>query len=148
MPAAAPPKIDDPCSTFITVGFHLNDIDQVKTRVFRTTKLYANDKEEQPPIDSFTCSHCGKLHALTVDMINGALYEHPAGYDKGAMYDQLYFGIIENEKDGAAGAGIDWRNGFSSNTEVEILGIVAPEPDPEPEPLAKEVKATTKKDSA
>ena len=109
------PKPEPNCNTFVTTGFHLDDVTSLMGAVREAVKLYAQEGVPTLP-DRFVCSHCGNVHGLTAEEVRNALFNGPGSYDFVATYDEFLalLGWPRTPED----------NSVSGNSEIEISQLV------------------------
>jgi hypothetical protein len=125
------------CNTFLTTGFHLNDLNQLKNAVFDAVRNYKASGERSWP-ELFTCSHCGQPHSVSVEEIRNALFKGPgAPLDFSAAYDE-FAAILSGMPPADAGYGD--LNGFNGNSDAEIAHVIDPSLKPEVPEVADETE--------
>lgn len=116
------------CNTFLTTGFHLEDLNKLKNLVFEAVKNYRASGIRSWP-GWFTCSHCSQPHSIAPETIRQALFKGPgAPLDFSAAYDE-FAAILSGMP--AADAGYGDLNGFNGNSDAEISHIIDPSLKPE-----------------
>jgi hypothetical protein len=112
-----------PCPGFITNGFMLQDLDQVRAAVYQAIRAYAASHANNQLPSQFLCSYDNQYHALTPEEIRDALFHGPGAWDYVATYNELD-GLINGTAAAAAGVGV--FNGVSSTSDAEFEQIMTP----------------------
>jgi hypothetical protein len=120
--------VAEACNTFLTTGFHLEDLNKLKTLVFDAVRNYKASGERNWP-GLYMCSHCNQQHSVSPESIRQALFKGPgAPLDFSAAYDE-FAAILSGMP--AADAGYGDLNGFNGNSDAEISHIIDPSLKPE-----------------
>ena len=133
------------CNTFTTTGFNLQDLPKIRASVSEAVRLRAQDPSYTDFPSSFTCSHCGRDHALTPEEIRDGLFRGPGQVDFVASYNE-YLAAINGIP--AAEVGSGFTNGVATNADVEISRVINPvevvdtpvDPDPVEEDLSPDIE--------
>ena len=138
------------CNTLVTNGFHLEDLPKLKDRVREAVRLHAQDNSYKDFPNEFDCSHCGDNHPLTAEELRDALFRGPGQTDFVATYNE-YMAMINGVP--ASSVGVDYTNGVSGNSDVEISSVINPlepkgedpeDPDPVEEDITPDVRESEK----
>jgi hypothetical protein len=112
-----------PCPGFITNGFMLQDLDQVRALVYQAIRMYVQNPANNQLPNQFLCSYDNQYHALTPEEIRDALFHGPGAWDYVATYNELD-GLINGTA--AAAAGVGTFNGVSATSDAEFERIMTP----------------------
>lgn len=141
-------SLADNCNTFITNGFHLEDLAPLRGRVRESVRLHAQDNSFKDFPSDFHCSHCNNSHPISPEGIKKALFEGPGQVDFMASNNE-YLAMIEQVP--VASLGDDYGNGTSRDTKFVVSELieesaeeVEPTKEKEVQPQAKEETKTTK----
>jgi len=126
------------CNTYNAVGFHLGDLDYIRSRVREAIHYVGSHPEDVVFARNllpwwFPCSHCQTYHELSIQDMHRALFDGPGAVDKMAAMDE-FKAIVERKM--ASAAGLGQRNAIARTAEMVLSDFFGEE-----EPVVEEKKS-------
>lgn len=121
-----------PCVGYASGGPAEDGVRTLRDEVLNRIREFDGKTLVEPP-NWVYCSMCFRNHEVSINELNKILYTGTGAIDKSATYNYLVHAVINDESNGAAGAGAGDLNGFNANSDVEVFDLVKPEEEEEEE---------------